>query len=95
MTDYLNWAKNKDWVNIKGEQYFTTEKPGFIWKDTTRLFVARDMYIADKGRLIATLFSLYNVVDAKGENYNEGELQRWLAESVWFPTNLLPGNNLF
>ena len=23
------------WVNIRGEQYFTTEKPGFIWKGTT------------------------------------------------------------
>jgi hypothetical protein len=84
----------KDWVKIKGEQYFTTQNPGFIWKGTTSMFVARDMYIADKGRLIATLFSLYNVVDAKGEQYNKGELQRWLAESVWFPTNLLPGNNL-
>ncbi len=87
-------SQSKEWVAIKGEQYFTTENPGFIWKGTTSMFVARDMYIADKGRLIATLFSLYNVVDAKGENYNEGELQRWLAESIWFPTNLLPGNNL-
>ena len=33
-------------------------------------------------------------MDAQGENYNEGELQRWLAESVWFPTNLLPGERL-
>ena len=91
---FFKLGQNKKWVAIKGEQYFTTGNPGFIWKGTTRMFVARDMYIADNGRLIATLFSLYNVVDAKGENYNEGELQRWLAESIWFPTNLLPGNNL-
>jgi hypothetical protein len=25
----------KDWMDIKGEQYATTEKPGFIWKGTT------------------------------------------------------------
>lgn len=81
---------DKDFTNIKGEQYFTTEKPGFIWKGTTAMFTARDMYVADKGRLIVTLFSLYNVVDGSGENFNEGELQRWLGESVWFPTNLLP-----
>jgi len=49
------------------------------------MFVARDMYIADKGRLIATIFSLINVADAKGEKYNQGELLRWLAESVCFP----------
>lgn len=81
---------DKDFTNIEGEQYFTAEKPGFIWKGTTSMFTARDMYVADKGRLIVTLFSLYNIVNGSGENFNEGELQRWLAESVWFPTNLLP-----
>ncbi len=81
---------DKEWTNIEGEQYFTAEKPGFIWKGTTSMFTARDMYVADKGRLIVTLFSLYNIVNGSGENFNEGELQRWLGESVWFPTNLLP-----
>ncbi len=38
--------------NIKGEQYATTEKPGFIWKGATSMFIASDMYIADKGRLV-------------------------------------------
>jgi hypothetical protein len=85
---------DKAWINIKGEQYATTEKPGFIWKGTTSMFTARDMYIADKGRLIVSLFSLYNVVDAKGEQYNQGELLRWLGESVLYPTNLLPGQRL-
>jgi hypothetical protein len=85
---------NKDWVNIKGEQYATTEKPGFIWKGTTNMFVARDMYISDKGQLIATLFSFYNVVDAKGEQYNQGELLRWLGESILYPTNFLPSERL-
>ncbi len=85
---------DKGWINITGEQYATTEKPGFIWKGTTSMFVARDMYISDKGRLIATLFSVYNLADAKGEKYNEGELLRWLGESVLYPTNLLPNKRL-
>jgi hypothetical protein len=84
----------KGWINITGEQYATTEKPGFIWKGTTSMFVARDMYISDKGRLIATLLSVYNVADAKGEKYNEGELLRWLGESVLYPTNFLPNDRL-
>jgi len=86
--------QNKEWVKIEGEQYFTTEKPGFIWKGKTSMFTARDMYIADKGRLIVSLFSVYNIIDGKGEKFNQGELLRWLGESVWFPTNLLPNENL-
>ena len=85
----------KNWVNITGEQYFTTEKPGFIWKGITSMFIARDMYIANEGRLIATIFSTINVADIHGkQQYNESELLRWLSESVWFPTNLLPSEKL-
>ena len=85
---------DKGWIDIEGEQYATTEKPGFIWKGTTSMFIARDMYIADKGRLIVSLFSLYNIVDARGGSYNQGELLRWLGESVMYPTNLLPSERL-
>ncbi len=85
---------DKDWMNITGEQYATTEKPGFIWKGTTNMFVARDLYISGKGRLVVSLFSLFTVVDAKGEHYDQGELLRWLGESVLYPTNLLPGERL-
>ncbi|MEP6748137.1 MAG: DUF6544 family protein [Bacteroidota bacterium] len=85
----------KDWVNIKGEQYFTNEKPGFIWKGTTSMFIARDMYLDNEGRLIATIISTINVVDVHGkQQYNESELLRWLGESVWFPTNFLPSEKL-
>ncbi len=73
---------DKSWIKIKGEQYATTEKPGFIWKGTTSMFTARDMYIDKKGRLIVSIFSLINVVKCQGEQYDQGELLRWLGESV-------------
>lgn len=86
---------DKGWMNIKGEQYATTEKPGFIWKGTTAMFVARDMYISNQGRLIVSLFSVYNIVDAKGkEKYDIGEILRWLGESILYPTNFLPSERL-
>ena len=84
----------KDWMNIKGEQYATTEKPGFIWKGTTAMFIAQDMYIAENGRLIVSVLSLINIINAKGEQYNQGELLRWLGESVLYPTNFLPSEKL-
>lgn len=82
----------KDFIKITGEQYFSAKKPQFIWKGITTMFTARDFFIDDKGGLIATLLNIYNIVDAKGVNFDEGELQRWIAESVWFPTNLLPSD---
>ena len=84
----------KDFIKIDGEQYFSANKPQFIWKGETSMFTARDFFIDDKGGLLVTLLSVYNIVDAKGASFNEGELQRWLAESVWFPTNLLPSENV-
>lgn len=85
---------DKDWVAIDGEQYFTTQKPGFIWKGTTSLFTARDMFVSNKGRLLVSLFSLFPIADGRGGKFDQGELLRWLGESVWFPTNLLPDERL-
>ena len=85
---------DKGWIEIKGEQYATMERPGFVWRGTTSMFTARDMYIGDRGRLIVSLFGLYNVVNASGPQYDQGELLRWLAESVLYPTNLLPSERL-
>lgn len=85
---------NQDWVDIKGEQYATTETPGLIWKGSTSLFTAQDMFLHGHGRLMVTLFCLFNVVDGKGEQYDQGELVRWLGESVMYPTNLLPSQRL-
>ena len=84
----------KKWVDIEGEQYFTADVPGFLWKGKTSMFTARDMYIEGKGRLVVSLFSLFKVVDEQGSHVDQAELLRWLGESVWFPTNLLPGDNL-
>lgn len=85
---------DKDWANIEGEQYFTTEKPGFVWKGSILGGTARDMYLSDKGRLVVKVLSLFTVVDGHGETFNEGELQRWIIEGVWFPTNLLPSERI-
>ncbi|OOV13276.1 DUF6544 family protein [Flavobacterium sp. LM4] len=81
-------------INITGKQYFSVQKPQFIWKGSTLIFTARDSFIDGKGNLKVSLFNLFTVVDGKGSEINEGEMQRWIAESVWFPTNLLPSENI-
>jgi hypothetical protein len=84
----------KDWITISGEEYFTANKPGFVWKGKTTAFTARDMFIKGRGRLVVSLFSLFTIQNQTGERYDKGELMRWLGESVCFPTNLLPSQNL-
>ena len=91
---FFKTAKDKKWTKIKGEQYFTAQEPGFLWKGKTSLFTARDMYIGGRGRLVVALFSLFKVVDETGAHLDQAELLRWLGESIWFPTNLLPSDRL-
>lgn len=85
----------KEWTDITGEQYFTAPEPGFVWQGKTALFTATDKFVKGQGGLKVTLFSAVTVVDASGAKYDQGELLRWLGESAWFPTNLLPSKNLF
>ncbi|MDC7235512.1 MAG: hypothetical protein PQJ58_19945 [Spirochaetales bacterium] len=87
-------ALDKEWINIEGEQHFTTDEPGFLWNGKTALFTVQDMYIAGKGHIRVSLLNIIKVLDGKGPEYDQGELLRWLGESVWFPTNLLPSSRL-
>ena len=80
----------KDWIAIKGEQYFTADPPGFIWQGTTSQFVARDEFVAGHGRLDVRLLGAVPVAGGTGPAYDQGELMRWLVESTWQPTALLP-----
>lgn len=85
---------NGRWSSISGKEYFSAPTPGFVWKGNTSLFTARDMFIGGKGRLVVSIFSIFKIQDRQGAKYDEGELLRWLGESVIFPTNLLPSNDL-
>lgn len=92
---YFKARLDKAWMKIKGEHYATLQTPGFIWKGTTLLFMARDLFMAGHGRLIVSLFSCLNIMDTRGkEKYDSGELLRWLGESILYPTNFLPSQRL-
>jgi hypothetical protein len=85
---------SKNWASIKGEEYFTMKKPGFVWSGKVPLFSAKDVYIDGTGNLKVKLLSLIKIVDAKGRETDQGELLRWLGEAPLFPTALLPSENL-
>lgn len=82
------------WMNIKGEEYFTTENPGFVWYGKVPLVSAKDLFYNGKGNLVIKLLSFIKIVDEKGPEINQGEMLRWLAEAPCFPTALLPSDKI-
>lgn len=83
-----------EWLDISGSQHFNTGHPGFAWIGKTSMFTAHDLYINNAGALKVYLFGWIRIVNETGPYNDQGELLRWLGESVWFPTNLLPSKNL-
>jgi hypothetical protein len=49
------------------------------------------MYAGGQGRLLVKAASLWPVVDASGEQMNQGEMILYLNEMMWFPAALLAG----
>jgi hypothetical protein len=85
---------DKSWTKITAEEYFTTANPGMIWVGRTNWFKAIDRFVDGNGSLIVKLFGIFKVVNVQDETVTQAELLRWLGESVWFPTNLLPSEYL-
>jgi len=82
------------WVPYRAEQYFTVDRPGFVWKATFRmapfLFVnGRDMYRAGEASMEMRVMSLVAVANKKGGGLNQGDLLRFLGEIQWFPAAAL------
>lgn len=79
------------WMSAAATQYTTIAHPGFIWSVDTKMngllrFRGRDKFEDGRGEMLIKLNSLINVVDAHGEKLDEGSLQRYLGEMVWFPS---------
>jgi hypothetical protein len=88
------------WQLFEARQVFGVSPPGLVWDARISLTPlgsvwVRDAYVSESASLRAALFGLIPVVSAPdGPELRAGALQRFLAESVWFPTALLPSERL-
>lgn len=90
----------EQWRPFTSDQRVVTNPPGFDWNG--RIMVApgipvrvHDAYLAGEGILHASLLGLVTLADQRGTpELAQGELMRFLAESVWYPTILLPGQGV-
>lgn len=84
------------WKPLRATQRFTVDPPGLVWDATVRIapFLpvrVTDWFVDGRGGLRARLLSAVTVAQAgPSPELDEGELLRYLAEAVWFPTALLP-----
>jgi uncharacterized protein DUF6920 len=88
------------WRYFEARQVVSANPPGFVW-DARISFNplgsvwARDSYISGSASLRAALFGLIPVASAADTpELRAGALQRYLAESVWLPSALLPSERL-
>lgn len=82
--------EQKKWMKATAVQYSTINTPAFIWNVDVKMnpllhFKGRDKFANGKGEMLIKLNSLVTVVNEKGEKLDEGTLQRYLGEMVWFP----------
>lgn len=89
-----------EWLEMNTTQIFTTDSRGFVWNATIEMVPlvnirVIDSYITGKGAMKGKILSLITIINENDKTeLNKAALQRYLAESVWFPTALLPSQGV-
>ena len=101
-TGTFNMSENgEQWKPFKSIQRVITQHPGFVWHARIQMAPAmtvyvHDAYAAGEGLLTAKLFGLLTVMKQPSTpELAQGELMRFLAETAWYPTALLPSQGAF
>ncbi len=88
------------WKPFTATQRSSTLRPGFVWDANITMLPGVpvrvvDAFIAGEGLLRPTILGLYGLGTQQGAGeIARGELLRHFAESVWFPTALLPSQGV-
>ncbi|MCU0826976.1 MAG: hypothetical protein MUE52_06125 [Tabrizicola sp.] len=97
----FNMGEDSDnWKPFTSRQEVQTARPGFVWDGSVRMAPGlpvrvHDAYVAGQGVLAPAIFGLFTLTELRGPGaIAEGEALRWLAESAWYPTALLPGQGV-
>jgi hypothetical protein len=101
LTGTFNMSETREkWKPFKSRQRIITRRPGFLWEGRIRMMPgltawAHDAYVSGEGILHATLLGLVPLANLRGtRQMAQGELMRFLAETAWYPTALLPNQGV-
>lgn len=93
-------AVAEKWKPFTATQHVNTNRVGFVWNAKIMLFPGVpvrvvDAYVAGNGTLRPSILGLYPMADIHGGGeIARGELMRWLSETIWYPTALLPSQGV-
>jgi hypothetical protein len=96
---HMNETENK-WHKFTATQLVTTQRLGFDWDAKIQMFpfinvFVHDTYLLGEGYLQASILGLFTVAKMHNTSQlNQGELLRFFAEAVWYPTSLLPSQGV-
>ena len=92
--------KGERWEPFTARQRVSTNRPGFVWDASITMspgITVRvvDAYVAGVGSLQPSVFGLIDLGGSSGTvDMARGELIRFFAEAVWYPTALLPSQGV-
>jgi hypothetical protein len=92
----MHLASGTPWVPLRAEQWYSVRPPGFVWYATLHIgpvpiVRACDMYLTGEGRMPINAASRFTVADAKGKEFDQGEVVRYLSDMTLVPISLLGG----
>ena len=88
------------WKPFTSNQHVVTRRPGFDWDGRVAMMpglpvYVHDAYVVGEGILHASVLGLVSMVNLRGRGkVAQGELMRFFAEAVWYPTALLPSQGV-
>jgi hypothetical protein len=89
-TGQIRTKPDEPWMMMTAEQYFTVCPASFIWLATMHkagvpFLQVCDRYVAAHGSMQVRPGALLTVSNVRGPEMDQGALQRFVAEAVWFP----------
>lgn len=92
-------ARTDEWT-FEAVQHFDTRPAGYVWDARMRMapgvdVFVRDAFLAGEGSMLGRVAGIFPVTESHGRGaIAVAALQRWLAETAWFPTALLPNQSV-
>lgn len=101
MSGNINMSTTSEqWKPFTSVQHVVTRRPGFIWDARIEMFPSIevrviDSYVTGNGLLHAAVLGLFTVANVSGGGeIAKAEFMRYFAEAVWYPTALLPSQDV-